>query len=120
MRIQRHPALRAEASPLWRRFVVLFALLLVLVAPVAQAGHIHGDWLPHGDAQLGQHTAAAQFLDSEANCPLCVAMHSALPAETPAAKPIAAAIQLRAPAEVDHVVLQQPHFPRFSRPPPTV
>jgi hypothetical protein len=53
-------------------------MLLVGVAGVAQAAHIHGDLLPNTATQLTAHVALDDGISEEA-CPLCVAMHSALP-----------------------------------------
>jgi hypothetical protein len=71
-------ARNAEPQPLWLRLGVLFCVLLVCSAGIAQAAHIHGDWLPHHAAQAGTAVAQAGLSDEE-SCPLCIAMHSAMP-----------------------------------------
>lgn len=107
----------AGPQPLWLRAFALLCLLAVTVAGVAQSAHIHGDWLPHHAAQASSQPAQAGATGEE-SCPLCVAMHSALPVASFAA-PL--------PAELFGGVFacnagRKPdlpwHFAAFSRPPP--
>jgi len=80
--------------------------------------HVHGQWLPHQQTQVGIAVDASQSLN-EAACPLCVAMHSALPvAATVPATELVADKPMRVAAAADHVPDEAWHFARFSRPPP--
>ena len=98
--------------------MALLCLLLVAFSGSAQAVHVHGQWLPHQQTQVGVAVDASQS-PSEAACPLCVAMHSALPvaAAVPAAV-LVAGMPMRVAAAADRVPDEAWHFARFSRPPP--
>jgi len=98
--------------------VALLCLLLVGFTSSAQAVHMHGQWLPHQHAQLDMAVDASQT-PGEAACPLCMAMHSALPVAVvaPATDPVADQ-PIRAVAAADRVPDEAWHFARFSRPPP--
>jgi len=83
----------------------------------AQAVHIHGDWLPKNAAHASLPADASQG-QGEEHCPLCVAMHSALPV-TLAVIPV----PLREVRQLFSArVLVAPQklwsFAMFSRPPP--
>jgi hypothetical protein len=107
----------AGRQPLWLRLAVLFCALLVTSAGIAQAAHIHGQWLPHHAAQAGANASHAG-VSGEDSCPLCVAMHSALPvtgfaplADAPLCTTRFAALPRSTP--------ETPwYFAAFSRPPP--
>lgn len=107
----------AGAQPTWLRAFAWVCLLVVTVAGVAQAAHVHGDWLPHHAAQASSQPAQASVTGEE-SCPLCVAMHSALPV---------ASFGAPLPGELFGGVFsantgRKPdvpwHFAAFSRPPP--
>ena len=68
----------AGPRPIWLRIAALLCVMLVGVAGIAQAAHIHGELLPSSAIRVATHTALAPALAEDA-CPLCVAMHSALP-----------------------------------------
>ena len=68
----------AGPQPLWLRVAAFVCVLLVCVAGVAQAAHIHGELLPSKAIQASAHVSA-NGATGEDGCPLCVAMHSALP-----------------------------------------
>ena len=93
-------------------------LLLVAVASSAQTVHVHGDWLPNHDAQVKQLADASQLPGSEANCPLCVAMHSALPVSSHVAETRLVLVVCTVAAVEDRLPVSQWHFANFSRPPP--
>ena len=103
--------------PLWLRVAALLCVILVGVAGVAQAAHIHGDWLPNAAAQASAHTSLSGTVAEDA-CPLCVAMHSALPVTGFAAVPVALLLE----AGIFFALSRKPthlwYFAAFSRPPP--
>jgi hypothetical protein len=98
--------------------VALLCLLLVAFSGSAQAVHVHGQWLPHQHFQVDVAVDSSQSL-GEAACPLCVAMHSALPVATAApATSIESTKPMRVVASADRVPDETWHFARFCRPPP--
>lgn len=112
--------MQPATQPTWLRSASLLCLLLVALSGTAQAVHTHGQWLPHQQTQFDVATDASQ-VPSEAACPLCVAMHSALPATAAApATEIVADKLLRAAASADRAPDEAWHFARFSRPPPVL
>jgi hypothetical protein len=100
--------------------MAILCLLIVGFVSSAQAAHVHGQWLPHQQTQADAAVNASQT-PSEAACPVCVAMHTALPvaAAVPATEMVAEE-PMRAPATADRVPDEAWHFARFSRPPPVV
>lgn len=91
--------------------------MLAAAIGTAQAVHIHGDWLPKKSAHASLPVASTQA-QGEEHCPLCVGMHSAVPAmlQVVTAPVVEAELQLAS----DVLVAQQrlEHFANFSRPPP--
>jgi hypothetical protein len=81
--------------------------------------HVHGQWLPHQQSQVDVAVDTSQT-PGEAACPLCVAMHSAVPvaAAVPATTMVAQK-SMRVAASADRVPDETWHFARFSRPPPS-
>ena len=107
-----------DAQPTWLRTMALLCLLLVAFSSSAQAVHVHGQWLPHQQTQVDIAADTSQS-QSEASCPLCVAMHSTLPvAATIPATEMVADEPMRVVAVADRVPDETWHFARFSRPPP--
>lgn len=94
------------------------ALCVVLAAAIgtAQAVHIHGEWLPKKSAHAS--LPAASPTQGEEHCPLCVGMHSAMPATLQVVPAPVVETALRLAGDV--LVAQQrlEHFATFSRPPP--
>jgi hypothetical protein len=102
------------------RTLALACLLMVSVVSFAQAVHIHGEWLP-GDAHKAKAlTGASQVPGGEERCPLCIAMHSALPvaAHDEAARLVL--VECKPAQATDHAPESNWHFALFSRPPPVV
>lgn len=100
-----------------RALAVVFAFLIGVVS-TAQAAHTHGELLPKNAPHAKSPQTVSQLPSNEANCPLCVAMHSALPSAIAGGvteAPVAAAIRV---AAADHAATAAWHFARFSRPPP--
>lgn len=105
------------AQSLRLRVGAFLCVLLVAVAGVAQAAHVHGQWLPSSKAQIAAHTANSDGISEDA-CPLCMAMHSALPGTGFAAvRPglLAASVLL---SGVSRKPERLWYFAAFSRPPP--
>ena len=101
------------------RLLAILCLLLLSVVSTAQACHAHPDSVPQ--AKSSQHKTPGD-LPSNApgpdHCPLCVAMHSALPASPGVAPtPVQCVHTLVAGAVSPRRVRGIP-FASFSRPPP--
>jgi len=108
-------------QPLWRRWFAVACLVLVGFVSSAQAVHVHGQFMPHQEQQVSAVVADSQLPGSEASCPLCVAMHSTMPAT--AAVPATQMVvekQVVPGAVVERVPETQWHYAMFSRPPPAV
>ncbi len=108
----------AQPQPLWLRLAALVCVLLVSVAGVAQAAHIHGDLLPNHATQIGAHVDNDGAVSEDA-CPLCVAMHSALPAAGFAALPSGLHGETALPSACSRKPQSPWTFAAFSRPPPS-
>lgn len=112
-----HTGRTAGPQRIWLRALSVLCLVLVTVAGVAQTAHVHGDWLPHHAAQAGSGPVQVGATGEE-SCPLCVAMHSALPV----ANFEAALVALLLGASISAKTGRKPdlpwHFAAFSRPPP--
>jgi len=95
----------------------MLCMLLMGVVGTVQAVHIHGDWLPQKAAHVSLPADGSQG-EGEEHCPLCVAMHSALPV-TMVVDP---APLLEAAQPLSTRVLIAPQklwsFAMFGRPPP--
>jgi hypothetical protein len=95
MKIRLHRVGKHAAQPRWLRLLAFFCLGLVSVSSTAQVCHAHVDAFEaslmqvptagpvHAVAQAVTKKDPATKRDSDSNsavnCPLCVAMHSALP-----------------------------------------
>jgi hypothetical protein len=95
----------------------MLCVLLMGAIGTAQAVHIHGDWLPQNALHATVPADASQG-QGEEHCPLCVAMHSTLPATIV----VVPAPLLEAAQPLSTRVLLAPQklwsFAMFSRPPP--
>jgi hypothetical protein len=109
-----------HTHPLWLRAIAFACLLLVAGASSAQAAHIHGKLLPNQSAQMDTVTDASQLPGSEASCPLCVAMHSALPTVVTLQPVPMVLVECKLATVVERRRDAQWHFAMFSRPPPVV
>ena len=103
--------------PLWLRMLTLACLLLVAGASTVDAVHIHGEWLPHHGAQVGAAAVGSQ-LPGEESCPLCVAMHSALPVVARLEPVRVVLLGSKMAQGVDRAPETMWHFAMYSRPPP--
>jgi hypothetical protein len=112
-----HSRDRHRPQPLWLRVATFACVLLVGVAGIAQAAHIHGDWLPKSAAQVSARTTFSGGI-SEDDCPLCMAMHSALPVAGFAVLVMALLFEARTFALLSRKPRTPWYFAAFSRPPP--
>ena len=104
--------------PLWVRSAVGAWVLFLCVLSCVQAAHTHGELLPHKAAQVSTLADGAHLAINEELCPLCAAMHSALPSfSTPTLTTFLVSVPLVRPA-LDRLPDRHWHFDLFSRPPP--
>jgi hypothetical protein len=104
---------RAQAARLRVRTFV--GILLLLAGGIAQAWHTHSD-----EMLRPRHTNTVSAPDSADGCPLCVAMHSASPADAIADQPMPVRYIAMA-AAAERVAVSAPQgFHHTSRPPPLV
>ena len=97
----------------------MLGVLLVGVAGIAQAAHIHGELLPSSTVRVAANTGVAPAVGEDA-CPLCVAMHSALPVASFAALLVALLLECSLLLVSTRKTRSPWYFAAFSRPPPTV
>lgn len=99
------------------RLVSLFCLLLVALASTAQAVHVHGSGIGDRSAQVTRQQVGALAPDDSV-CPLCVAMHSAMPVAP--GHDVFSLREVVAENAPWHLAITQEteHFAGFSRPPP--
>ena len=106
-------------QPLRLRLAVLFCVLLISGAGIAQAAHIHGDWLPKNAAQLSAHSNQTGAVPAD-DCPLCTVMHSVLPVDGFAALVMGLLLE----ASLLFFSGRKPetpwYFAAFGRPPPSL
>ena len=104
----------------WTRLRTLFSLLLLLFASAAQATHLHVA-LARSSTHAGFDKAnAVDNVSTDASCPLCVSLHSALPAD---ARNGTLAMLFTADVAVawrSRSVPSDHLFALFSRPPPSL
>ncbi len=106
------------AHPLWLRVLALACLLVVVGASSFQAIHIHGEWLPQKAMHAGAQPDGSQMPGGEKDCPLCMAMHSALPVATHVDALLLTLVECKVVQAQNHAPETQWHFAMFSRPPP--
>ena len=102
------------------RWLAAVCLALVAVAGTAQAVHVHGQWLPQNKAQVHAPIEATQSNGGEDRCPLCVALHPALPVSLQAAPPPPALVSTPLVETAWHAPEAPWPFAIFSRPPPSI
>jgi hypothetical protein len=103
---------------LWLRVLTFACLLLVVGASSAQAIHIHGQWLPQSTTHVGSVPNGSQGPGGEEHCPLCVAMHSALPVSSHVDLLLTTLVESKVVQALNHAPETQWHYAMFSRPPP--
>ncbi len=117
-----HSLLQYDATPTIRRFrpswIAVFVLLLIALMSTVQVCHTH-DLLPsQADSHSGQPGGQPHPDSAPDHCPLCVAMHSALPVDIQAAPESIASIQALDSVAADAQRLFRWRFQLASRPPP--
>jgi len=103
---------------LWLRVLTFAFLLLVVGASSAQAIHIHGEWLPQNAIHAGSLPNGSQAPGGEEHCPLCIAMHSALPVAAHVDVLLLTVVECKVAHALNHAPETQWHYAMFSRPPP--
>ena len=109
----------SATRPVWLRVAALFCALLVGMAGIAQAAHVHGDWLPSTTAQAAAHGTVPSTVPEDI-CPLCMAMHSALPVANFSALVVGFLLEVNLLLASTHKPRISWYFAAFSRPPPSL
>ena len=109
-----------QQRPMWLRLVAMVCVLVLCVASTAQVCHMHGALgQPGKDSQNSRDSRDSKQAVPD-NCPLCVAMHSALPATAHTAPEPVRQVQLVLPGTVQMQHMQRWSYELFSRPPPVI
>ena len=103
--------------PAWLRVLALLCLMLLSVASTEQACHIHAEIAAKSSGSQDSRDSRQTVPD---HCPLCVAMHSALPATAHTAPEPVLQIQAVLLQAVQTQRNQRWSYELFSRPPPAV
>ena len=112
MRNEFQPGRSAE-RPVWLRLIGVFCVLLICIASTAQVCHTHLE-------TAAMTKGSGQNVPGPDHCPLCVAMHSALPATANSAPEPLLQVHAVLFKAVETHRLQRLSFDLFSRPPPVV
>jgi hypothetical protein len=117
------PGRIAQRQPVWLRLMALMCILLIGIASTAEICHTHSVALATSK-NSGQNVPGSNVPGSNVpgpdHCPLCVAMHTALPTTATASfEPVLQAqpVALKLAAEVWAL---QWSYELFSRPPPAL
>ncbi|WP_213803847.1 hypothetical protein [Granulicella sp. dw_53] len=105
------PGQTGQQRPMWLRALALLCLMLVCFASTVQVCHIHGELAP-----LSSDSDSRQAVPD--HCPLCVAMHSAMPAASHVAPDPVLQVHAVLPKAIAIQRIQRWHYELFSRPPP--
>jgi hypothetical protein len=112
MRSLLQPGSNDQPKPLWLRWVALACVLLVCVMSTVQVYHVHSD-----DATPRQNSHQKSPMPED-RCPLCVAMHSALPVALHVAPEPMLQVQRLDSLAADVERVFRWRFEMASRPPP--
>jgi len=115
MRSLLQPGHTSSPKPAWLRWMSVLCLLLVCVMSTAQVCHTH-ELLPQTKDSQQNQQGPNQGPD---HCPLCVAMHSAMPATQQTAPEPVLHVQALDSAAAESRRIFQWRFAQASRPPPT-
>lgn len=99
------------ARPAWLRLLALLCLLLIMVMSTVQVCHVHTFAGARQGSQQGDP-------GSEDHCPLCVAMHSALPTDIQVAPEPMLMVRALESVAADAERIFRWRFEMASRPPP--
>ena len=103
----------AQEQPIWLRQMAVLCLMLICIVSTAQVCHTHADF-------SSTTKDSRQNSPGPDHCPLCVAMHSALPATASTAPQPVLEVDAVLYAAVEMQYFQRWSFELFSRPPPIV
>lgn len=107
------PGQNPQQRPAWLRLIAMMCVLVTCIASTVQVCHTH--------AEVTSSTKdSPQNAPGPDHCPLCVAMHSALPATANTAPEPVLQIQMVLFKAVELERLQRWSYELFSRPPPVV
>jgi hypothetical protein len=107
------PGRIAQRQPVWLRLMALMCILLIGIASTAEVCHTH-------PGAITSSKDSRQNVPSPDHCPLCVAMHTAMPTTTTAAsEPVLEAQPLALKLVAEEWALQW-SYDLFSRPPPAL
>jgi hypothetical protein len=110
------PGRIAQRQPVWLRLMALMCILLIGVASTAEVCHTHPGTIA-SSRNSGQNVPGSNVPGPD-HCPLCVAMHTALPATASASfEPVLQAQPVAVKLAADAWALQW-SYELFSRPPP--
>ena len=101
----------AQARSGWSRLLACVFLLLLAVMSTAQVCHTHADLVTKQGSRQGDTTP-------EDHCPLCVAMHTALPASIQVAPELLGSVRVLDSVAADAERMFRWRFAMASRPPP--
>src|SRR5882757_8631019 len=104
----------ARQWPQWLRLVAMLCVLVICIASTAQVCHTHPEIASTSSKNSPQNAPGPD------HCPLCVAMHTALPATLNTASEPVLEIQRVLFKAVELARLQRWSSELFSRPPPVV
>lgn len=107
---------RLDSRTLVLRMLAFVCLLLVVVMSTAQVCHVHGAVV----AKQGRSSPGPNNSGPEDHCPLCVAMHSALPADIHVAPEPMVLVRALDSIAADVERKFRWRFEMASRPPPMV
>ena len=107
-----------DSGPVWLRLLACVCLLLVILMSTAQVCHTHG--VATARQGSGQHIPASNNPGPEDHCPLCVAMHSALPTGIHVAPEPMMLVRALDSVAADAERKFRWRFEMASRPPPTL
>jgi hypothetical protein len=103
---------KSTQRPVWLQVIALLCVLMVCVMSTVQVAHNHTDSVPL--KQNKNHNGPAP----DDHCPLCVAMHSALPVSVHAPDPVLQ-VQTLDKVAADALRVFRWRFEMACRPPPT-
>jgi hypothetical protein len=104
----------ARRRPIWLQLIAILSVFVICIASTTQVCHVHGE----ASAATRDSQDSHQNTPGPDHCPLCVAMHSALPATANTAPEPVLQIQMVLFKAVELERLQRWSFDLFSRPPP--
>ena len=105
-------AMAMKRGPAWVRVLATLCLAMVVLLSTAQVCHVHTDAVSKQGSRQGDTTP-------EDHCPLCVAMHSALPADIHVEPELLVSVRVLDSVAADAERMFRWRFVMASRPPPS-